>query len=241
MKRYKKELVSKLSHLEAEGAVEGINSRLGLESVRSRLSLLARRDGRLISVARAPELSADEAGDDVDVVRGPLAEVGRVSGRKGGLRASIETLRKDDGGIGAAAEVEGVVLAGLDGLAALDDAVALVLGGLEALRTEGPLAAGLGGGRGGAGLALSLLLATLAGAALKLAGVGGVGAGVVLHGTGTLQRGLEILEGGSVGLEGPVGVAAVNDLRRGAAEVAGKCLEVAAAGVLAGDDGAGLA
>lgn len=228
-KRFQVRLSKSREHLKPKRAVESVNSSLRLKPVSRRLALLASRNRRLVSLARAPELSANERGDDVHVVRGALAEVGRVSGGKGSLGAPVEALGEDDAGVGAGAEVEGIVLAGLDGL-----------GGLTALEPEGPLAAGLGG-LSGAGLALRLLVAALASTALEFTGVGGVGASVVLDRAGALQGGLEALESGPVGLERPVGVAGVDDLGGGATKGTSESLEVTAAAVLASDNGAGLA
>lgn len=190
--------------LDAEGRVEGIGGSLSLEALRRRLPGLTSLNGLLVGAARARELPADEAGDDVDVLRGALAEVTRVGGGKGRLGAAVKPLCKNDARVGARAEAEGAVLARLHA------------------------ALGLGNRRGSVATR-GLLLATLADAALKLARVGGVGARVVLHGAGALEGGVQVPKGGAVDLKRAVGVASLGDNGGGAAEGAGERLDVSTA------------
>ena len=65
-------------------------------------------------------------------------------------------------------------------------------------------------------------------AEVTLAGVGGVGAGVVLDGAAALESGAFVHKGGTVHGEGALGIARVNDSRGGSSEVAGEGLDVVA-------------
>lgn len=149
------------------------------------------------------EPSADEAGDDVDVESGALAEVTLVVGGEGGLTATVKAISELDGGVGARAEVKSTVLAGLD------DALHLEVGG---------------------GTALVLLSVAVADASVNLARVGSVGASVVLDGARALNGGAQVLEGSTVGLEGAVGITGVLDGGGRATEVAAESLEVSGGG-----------
>lgn len=68
-------------------------------------------------------------------------------------------------------------------------------------------------------------------AEVALAGVGGVGAGVVLDGAAALESGTLVHEGSTVHGEGTLGVARVNDSRGGTSKVAGEGLDVVARGL----------
>lgn len=65
------------------------------------------------------------------------------------------------------------------------------------------------------------------------AGVGGVGAGIVLDGAAALNGGARVHECGTVDGEGTLRIAGVNDSRGGTSEVAGEGLDVVALGLAA--------
>lgn len=68
-------------------------------------------------------------------------------------------------------------------------------------------------------------------AEVTLAGVGGVGAGVVLDGAAALDSGTLVDKGGTVHGEGTLGIARINDSRGGSSEVASEGLDVVARGL----------
>jgi len=189
--------------LEAEGGIEGISCGLALLSLSGSLASLACLNRGIISLARVSEPSADEAGDDVDVESGALAEVTLVVGGEGSLLTTVETLGELDSGVRARAKVKSTGLSELDNLTALD------LGKVTL------------------GKALILLSIAVRNAGINLARVGSIGTGVMLDSTGSLDGSANVLEGHSVGLKGAVGIARVADLGGSAAEVAAEGLEIA--------------
>lgn len=106
---------------DTESIVERISGILASKTISSGLSIGTGIDSILSSITAAGELRADEAGDDVDVVRGAVGEVVLVDGSERIGVATVSLGGELDGRVGAGAEIEGgaALIGGRGGVASI--------------------------------------------------------------------------------------------------------------------------
>lgn len=196
-------------NLNTQSAVEGISSSLSLGTSGGLSAGLARLNRRLIGLARILQSLASEIGNDLDVKRRAVVEVGIVETLEASLLAPVKTLSELDSRAAARAKVETTLATSLGRGACLDRAADL-----------------LGVGSSEAGRFLSVALSSAAG---KGTGIGSVGTGVLLDCARALDSSSLVQECGAVDCKGTVASTALNSRGR-AAEVSSETLDVDGSG-----------